>query len=277
MGLGTADDDRRRFGPGHEDVKGIAASVRIEVALQEEIWIQCKAVSGKGLADAGKTGVGPVVVLDEAGDHPEAPVPEGHQIVHQVLRGGGIVEADAVVFARIAGDPGQDVGNALLFDLAVDLGIPFGPYQQQAVDPAFQKVPDVDAFLLIVVFGAGDGDRIAGAADLLLKGFQRAAEEHVVEGRHDGADHAGAAGGEGPGRAIGHIAELLDRGLNPQALFRANALWPVDAARDRGWGDAGRLRDVLQGRNFASPHSESLSIAPLRRCVNRVFSTLPAF
>src|SRR4051794_16892691 len=115
-----------------------------------------------------------------------------------------------------------------------------GRVEQDAVDPLLEEHLQVAVLDLGAVPGAADDDAVVGALAGLLHSGEDDAPVGMGDVGEEDADEAGTTSLERARGQVRHIAELLDRGLDPDpGRCRDGCRVPVEVAGDSGDRDPG--------------------------------------
>ena len=209
-----------------------------EVADVDDLEVELVGGAGDGAA---APALGPAA--GGAAGHADPAVLERAEVAQRPAHPGEGVGGDGLevgVGAVDQGDPGEPGGG-----VEVRVAHPRGA-QQHAVDlrgegPHERQLPR--GGLLRV----GQQELHTVVVGALLGTLEQGGVEGVQQVRDDHAEHAGAAGDEGAGAAVGGVAELVDGLPYPLAGARADHGGLLQGAGGGGHGDLRPGRDVAQG------------------------------
>jgi hypothetical protein len=155
-----------------------------------------------------------------------------------LLRAAQVVGVDVGHRPVVEGAAGQDDGDVRLGEEVGQQVVAVQRHEDHAVDVALADV----AGDLLLLAGAAGGEQHqveVGVGQGRRHPAHDAGEERVRErpgvglGEHQG-DGVGPPGDQAPGHAVGHVAQLLDRGLDRRSGLRAHPRRVVDDAGHGG-------------------------------------------
>ena len=119
-----------------------------------------------------------------------------------------------------------------------------GVVQDEAADALRQQGRDQRLLVLEPMAAVGDHQMQAVGAQHVGDRLDHGGVERVADRRHDQADDVGALGGQAAGDAVGQVAELAHRRLDPAAHLLRHAGGLAQRARHGHGRDAGMAGDV---------------------------------